>query len=143
MHRLSGVVAGVRNEHGTGLLGTVAAVAAFLLLLLFTVQLLVNLYATTTVSAAGLDAARTVASRAVDHGDPAAIVGARLRAEARFRRLLGRSSDHAQLTWIDDGENVRLRVVMRAPGILPSTVAGRVAFGTIDRTFVVRVEELR
>ena len=131
------------GERGTGLVGSIAGVAAFVLFLLFAVQLLVNLYTATTVSAAGLDAARTVASRHVDHDDAGSVAAARARAEARFRSLLGRSADRAELTWSITGDVVHLRVVARPPGVLPSTLGHRVAFGHIDRTFTVRVEELR
>ncbi|MEO6629046.1 MAG: hypothetical protein ABIP03_10815 [Aquihabitans sp.] len=142
-HRRRSTLDRIGREHGTGLLGSAAGVAAFLLFLLFAVQLLVNLYATSVVTAAGLDAARSVASRSVNHGDPATVADARQRAEAGFRNLLGEASQDARLRWDGDGEFIRLHVLMETPGILPSALAGPVAFGTIDRTFVVRVEELR
>jgi hypothetical protein len=121
----------------------VAGVGAFLLFLLFAVQLVVNLYTVTTVSAAGLDAARTVASRHVDHDDAGSVAAAQARAESRFRALLGRAADRAVLTWNISGDVVHLQVRVRPPGILPSALGHRVAYGRIDRTFAVRVEELR
>lgn len=132
-----------RTERGTGLLASAAGVGAFLLFLLFAVQLLVNLYAVTTVSAAGFDAARTVASRQVDHDDSAAVAAAQARAESRFRALLGRAADRAELSWTVSADAVQLHVIATPPGILPTTLGRQVAFGHIDRTFVVRVEELR
>lgn len=130
-------------EGGSGYVGTTAGVGAFLLLLLFAVQLLANLYATTTISAAGLDAARIVASKEVDHTDPGSVSSARVRAEARFRSLLGRVGDRASLTWADDLDVVRLRVIVDTPMILPRALGTVVAFGRVDRTFEVHVEELR
>lgn len=115
----------------------------FLLVLLFAVQLLVNLYATSTVTAAGLDAARVVAAKDVDHLDAGSVAAAQGRAESRFRSLLGGAADRAVLTWASDASTVRLRVVMEAPTFLPRALGHRVAFGEIDRTFEVHVEELQ
>jgi hypothetical protein len=132
----------VRGERGTAVIGSTAGVAVFLVLLLFAVQLLTNLYATTTVTAAGLDAARTVAARDVDHTSPAEVGAAAARAEAGFRHLTGPVGQRAQLSWAVDGETVRLRVRADSPTILPSRWGARLAFGRIDRTFVVRIEDL-
>jgi hypothetical protein len=115
----------------------------FVILMLFAVQLLVNLYATTTVTAAGLDAARVVAAKEVDHDDAGAVAAARVRAEARFRSLMGDAGRDAELTWVDDADTVRLHVAVDSPTILPRSLGGGVAFGRIDRTFEVHVEELR
>ena len=130
-------------ERGSGYVGTTAGVSAFLLLLLFAVQLLANLYATTTVTAAGLDAARMVASKDVDHTDPGSVSSTRARAEARFRSLLGRVGDRAWINWEDDADVVRLHVIVDTPTILPRALGTVVAFGRVDRTFEVHVEELR
>lgn len=128
-------------EAGTGLIGTMAAVAAFLLFLLAAVQLAVNLFATSTVSAAGYDSARLVASRHVDHEDPRALAEAQDRAEARFRRLVGEAADEADLTWTTTATTVRLRVVLDPPGILPRALGVDLGFDHLDRTFEVRIEE--
>jgi hypothetical protein len=135
-------VARAPHSRGTGAVSTVAGVAAFLLFLLFAVQLLVNLYAASAVTAAGFDAARTVASRHVDHGDPASVLAAQQVADGRFRSLLGRSADTAELRWSVDQERVRLHVRVEAPAVLPTSLGHRVAFGRIERTFEVRVEAL-
>lgn len=132
-----------REERGTGLVGTLAGVIVFLVLLLFAVQLSVNLYATTTVTAAGFDAARLVASKEVDHADPGSVAAARMRGEARFRSLMGAAGDRAVLHWSGGADTVRLQVTLHTPTILPRSFGGRVAFGRIDRTFEVRVEELQ
>lgn len=131
------------REAGTGLIGTSAAVAAFLLFLLFAVQLSVNLYATSTVTAAGYDAARGVASHRVDHGDPASVAAAQRMAETRFQTLLGRSARNARLDWTVDGTTVALRVRVDAPTVLPRRLGAKVGLDEVDRTFVVRVEQLR
>jgi len=131
------------EESGTGLISSAAGATAFLMLMLFAVQLLTNLYATTTVTAAGLDAARTVASRSVDHTDRASVSAAQSRAEAQFRQMLGSIGREATLTWSGDGRVIRLRVEVRPPGIVPRSLATHVAFGEFDRTFTVAVEDLR
>ena len=115
----------------------------FLVLLLFAVQLSVNLYATSTVNAAGYDSARLVASADVDHQRPASLDAARRRAEARFHQLVGAAGDRAELSWELAGGVVRFRVQMDPPGILPPTMGSAVGFDHIDRTFLVRIEELR
>jgi len=132
-----------RSERGAGLLGTAAGVAVFLVLLLFALQLLVNLYATSTVSAAGFDAARVVASKDVDHHDAGSVASARQRAEERFRSLLGEAGRNATLSWAGDADTVRLRVSLQTPTLLPRALGDLVAFRHIDRTFEVQVEELR
>jgi Flp pilus assembly protein TadG len=130
-------------EAGTGLIGTAAGVMVFLVLLLFAVQLSVNLYATSTVTAAGYDSARLVASADVDHARSSSLDAARRRAEARFHQLVGAAGDAAALTWELRGGAVRLRVQMDPPGILPPTMGSAAGFDHIDRTFVVRIEEFR
>ena len=131
------------GERGTGLIGRAAGVAVFLVFMLFAVQLCVNLYATSTVTAAGYDAARSVASHRVDHADPAIVAGARRRAEARLRHLLGDVGRDAEVRWTVDDQSVRLHLRVQSPTILPRSVAGEVAMGTVDRTFEVRIEQPR
>ncbi len=130
-------------ERGTGVLSTMAAVSAFLLFLLFAVQLLVNLTTVSTVSAAGYDAARTVAARQVDHDDAGSVAAAQARAEARYRAVMGRAGNHSILTWSVSPTEVRLQVVTTPPGILPSSLGHHLAFSRIERSFLVRVEDLQ
>lgn len=131
------------EERGTGLIGSAAGVAAFLLFLLFALQLISNLYATSTVTAAGYDATRSVASAEVDHDDPASVATAQREAERHLRDLLGEMGQDAEFTWSSDGEQVRLRLVVDSPGILPSSVRDTTGLRRIDRTFVVRIEQER
>ena len=70
------------DEHGSGMVSSVVGVTAFLALLMFAVQLALNLYATSTVTAAAFDAARIVAG---GDGGPAA----ELDAAAHLQALLG------------------------------------------------------
>jgi hypothetical protein len=129
------------RDRGTGLFGTVAGVTAFLAFVTVALQLLVNLYTGSVVTAAAFDAARLAAAA----GDEAAPDdAARLAAEAHARSLLGRLGDEAELTWDDsDPSVVRLRVVARSPRFLLPVVEGALGLDVIDRTATVRVEELR
>jgi len=128
------------GEAGTGLIGTVAGVTAFLFLLLFAVQVTVTLYATSTTEAAGYDAARTVAASSVDHGSPTSVAAAVRTAERQFRGLLGTRGEAAELTWDVDADHVRLHVVVEAPSILPSAIRDTSGLRRIERTFTVRIE---
>jgi hypothetical protein len=125
---------------GTGLIGTVAGVTAFLFFLLFAVQVTVTLYATSTTNAAGYDAARSVAASSIDHDDAGAVRRATGTADQQFRALLGRRGDDAELRWDIDDDAVRLHVVVEAPSILPRAIRDTTRLRRIERTFVVRIE---
>ena len=124
------------QERGAGLIGTIAGVTVFLAFLLFAVQLLFNLYATSAVTAAAYDAARLVAG-----GDGG--VADMPRAEHHARELLGRYADRVSFEWAVDDDVVALRVVADNPTFLLPTLGGSLGFDEIDRTVRVRVERLR
>lgn len=129
------------GDVGASTIGTVAGVAVFLTLLLFAVQVLVGLYATSTVVAASQDAARRVASTRVDHGDPGARASAVRNAENQLRSLLGETGRDARIDWSFEDRSVRLHIVAEAPAILPSAIRDSTGLRTIDRTITVRIEE--
>jgi hypothetical protein len=108
-------------------------VTVFLALLLFAVQLTLNLYATSTVSAVAYDAARQVARS-----------GDTTQAEARARGLLDRfESEGGTLTFhwdVSGADAVRLQVVAERPALLAHM---RLPFQRIERTVRVRWERLR
>jgi hypothetical protein len=120
------------GERGTGLVGTLAGVTVFLALLTVAVQILVDLYQTSVVTAAGYDAARAVAAG----GDPAA-------ATEHARELLGGVGDDAHLTWDVTDEVVRLRLVVPTRRFLLPAVAGSLGLDAVDRTVTVRREATR
>ena len=123
-------------ERGAGLIGVSAGVAAFLLLLAFAVQLLFNLYATSSVTAAAYDAARMVAA---DGGDPATVPDA----EAHAREVLGRYAERVRFDWErSDDTTVRLHVAADNHNPLFSGL-GLTALQRVDRTVEVRVECFR
>ncbi|MGI8492010.1 MAG: hypothetical protein ACR2KC_02990 [Acidimicrobiales bacterium] len=109
--------------------------AIFLVLLLFAVQVLVRLYATSTLTATGFDAARQVASAP---GAPSAAIPL---AEATARHRLGRfASDHTTFIWQEaDDQQVVLKLDSSSPGFLPLPRS----FREIHRTVTVRRERFR
>lgn len=131
------------GQTGAGLIGTSAGAAAFLLLMLFALQLTMHLYATSTVNAAGHDSVRMVAARTVDHSSGPAVAEAQVRAEERFMELVGEAARDARFTWSHDGDEVTLRVVVGGPRILPAAFRDTMGLGEIDRAFSVRVERER
>lgn len=116
-----------------------AAVPVFLLLLLFAVQLTVNLYARSQVTGHSYDAARAVAGyRSTERR--AEVSGA---AEARLRQRLGRFGQAAEIAWQIGDESVSLRIIVRTPTVAPDLVRRAAGLDTIDRTITVRIEEPR
>lgn len=131
------------DDRGAGLVGTFAGVLVFVVFLLFAVQLLFNLYATSTLTAAGLDAARVVASQRVDHTNAASVQAAQQQAEARARSVLGRYGNKVQFAWTVDGDVVRLHLRARNPRAFFAGLDRAIGFDTVDRTIAVRVERYR
>lgn len=129
---------GWRGESGVGLIPTIAGFLVFLGFLTFAVQLTLNLYATSAVTAAAYDAARIVAGSEADASDTA-----RAEAEAHARRVLGQVGERARFDWTVDGEVVALRVEVDNPRVVLPALGGRLGFDTVERTVTVRREVLR
>ena len=111
----------------------------FLACLLFAVQLLFGLYASSTVTAVASDAAGRAA--AADAPPLAAI-------EEQARSSLGEVGETASFTWSAedtdrDGapDTVVLEVVARPPRFLPRSIGGAIGLDEIRRTVRVRLEE--
>ena len=122
---------------GSGLVTLTGALLVFLLLLFFAVQLTINLYARSQVTAAGFDAARRVAGYENDQRRESATADA----ETRLRSMLGSMGDDMRVEWdLSDPDIVRLRLVLVPPSIAPPLVRGAVGLDEIDRTIVVRAE---
>jgi hypothetical protein len=127
------------DEAGTGMVASVVGVTAFLVLLLFAVQLALNLYATSTVTAVAFDGARIVAGA---HGDPAA----EAEAEAHVRALLDGHDLAMQWTYRDvdampGADVVALTVDTENPTRLLSFFP--LPFQHVTRTVTVRMESFR
>jgi hypothetical protein len=129
------------GDRGSGLFSTLAGVLVFLAFLLFAVQLLTNLYATSAATSAAFDGARQVAGHRSATDDPAATARARADAEARMRSELGRFGEQVTFDWSgSDADMVALRVRARAPRFLLPGLARPLGFDQIDRTVRVRRE---
>lgn len=121
------------------MVGAVAAVAVFLAFLFFAVQLVINLYATTTVTGLAYDAARRVAAAPVTGRT------AKTQSEAGqdLRDALGDYGRNVDLDWSESTPGVvRLHVTAPNPNFL---IFGGVpvGFDTVDRTIEVRRETVR
>ena len=68
---------------------------------------------------------------------------AQAEAERNLRQLLGQVGRRARLSWVVDADVVRLRVEAESPAILPQGLAEGTGLRAIDRTFVVRIEDVR
>ena len=120
------------RERGSGLLSTSFGLVFFLVFLLFAVQLLVNLYATSVVTSVTYDAARRVA--VLGHSPSQAEQEA---AVDRARTQLGQYGQSAVFDFdTTDPTVVKLRVRVANPRFINQYVG----LDEIDRTVVVRVE---
>lgn len=120
------------------MISSLVGVVVFLLFVLFAVQVLYGLYATSVVSAIAFDAAKVVAG--ADHGRGAAALD---RAEAAARSKLGPYARDVAFAWRVDDESVRLTVQAVRPSFLPRALTGPVGLDDIERTVRVRTERLR
>ena len=133
-----------RRDQGTGLVATIAGVSVFLVFLLFAVQLIIGLYATSAVTSAAFDGARQVAGHRVDHSRPDAVAAAQRSAEQRMRGELGRYGQQVTFDWSgSDASTVVLRVQAPAPRVGLPGVGQLASLSHIDRLVRVRIEELR
>jgi hypothetical protein len=127
------------GEAGAGLLSTAAGVVVFLVFLLFAVQLLFGLYASSTVTAVANDAATRAASA---QAPPLPVI------EAEARASLGAVGEDATFEWAladtdADGveDTVVLEVVATPPRFVPSSMGGAVGLGEVRRVVRVRTEQ--
>ena len=116
------------------MVGTLVGFLIFMLLLLFSVQILVRLYATSALTASATRAAEAVA----DAPDPTSAIAT---AEASARTQLGTfGASRTTFDWKEvDSQQVVLEVVGVSPGFLPLPSSWR----RIERTVTVRTERFR
>lgn len=125
------------DERGGGPISIWIGFSVFLVMLLFAVQVLFNLYAASVVTAVSYDAARRVAG---SDGGPTYIA----EAEEQARQALGGYASRVTFDWsASNDEEVVLRVQSDNPSILLPVAAGPAAFDRLDRTIRVRVERFR
>lgn len=116
------------RERGSGILSMSLGLLVFFALLVFAIQVMYNLYATSVITSLALDAARDVAERdGVTPGE----------AEAEFREHVGGDVEFDIVVLAD---TVQASVTWETRALFPSINDSR-AFGVLDRTFEVRIEE--
>jgi hypothetical protein len=129
----------VRGDHGAGLISTAFGVLAFLVLMLFTAQLLVNLFFASMVTSAAHDAASGVA-----HAGSQPPSNARLgEAEDEFRDRLGAAGDEARVRWDTSRPDVVELVVTVPYPQLGSSGLQIPYFERLERRVQVRVEQVQ
>jgi hypothetical protein len=117
-----------RAERGAGLISMALGLFFFFGFLVFAVNVTYNLYATSVITSLALDAAHDVAER--DGLSPS-------EAEAEFSEHVG---GDVEFSISVNGDTVQATVLWETRSLLPQISSAR-AFGVIDRTFEVRVEE--
>ena len=132
-----------RSDRGGGLIGAASGLLVALVLLSFALQLLLNLYATSALTAVAHDTASRVASSGTDLGDDSARVAVVASAEAFGRALLGRAEARTTFAWSIDPDHVRLTVTTDHPSLAVGPVARVFGTNRVERTVVVRVETPR
>ncbi len=135
---MSRMQANTQRERGAGLLSSVLGLTVFLVLLLFCVQVMYHLYATSAVTGALYDAGREVAG--YDAGEDRAAAAAR--AEAKMRDRLGQyGRERVELRWdLSDPNTVRVEVRADHPSVFPSWFSTRLPFTSIERSVDVAQE---
>lgn len=125
---------GRASDRGTAVVGTFVGFVILLVLLLFSAQVLVRLYATSSLTTAATRAAQEVAQSP----DPIAAVPD---AVAAARSELGTfGAQHTLFIWKEVDAN---QVVLEVRAISPEFVPVPVGWRVIDRTVTVRTERFR
>ena len=125
------------DERGGGPISMWIGFSTFLLMLLFAVQVLFNLYAASVVTAVSYDAARRVAG-----ADGGLLFAGE--SEDQARRQLGQYAQRVEFDWTaSTADEIVLRVKAQSPSVLLPRMAGRTALDRLDRTMRVRVERFR
>ena len=132
-----------RDDRGSGMVPAIAGLTVFLMFVLFAVQVLFGLYATTTVRATLHDAASRAAA---GNGRGADLT--RLAAEAEDS--LGAMGDRTEITLRlvdDDGDGTGDAIVGDAvavpPRVVPPSIGGMVGFEEVRASVRVRIERFR
>jgi hypothetical protein len=133
---------GLADQAANGPVTVVFGVAVFLVFLLVSSQVIVHLYATSTVTAAAFDAARRVAA---EDGGACGPGGSHAREQAT--RVLGRYAADAggamQVECVVVDELVRVTVSGPSPArAMARTLGGLTSLERIERTASVRLEGL-
>ncbi len=115
------------RERGAGVFSMAIGLMMFLIMLVFAVNLLYNLYTTSVISSLALEAARDAAEMGGSTADAANDFRAEVDGATTF-------------TLNRQGPNIVATIRWESRSLFPAFTDAR-AFGVIDRTFTVRVEE--
>jgi hypothetical protein len=123
------------EQDGVGPISTVFGVAIFLAFLMLATQVLVHLYASSTVSAVAFDVARRASA------DGAGCAGVPQRAH----QLLGAYGDPATVTvtCAEDGEMRSVTITGPTPARMVDAFGATLGTDRIERTARVRIEQFR
>lgn len=125
---------GAADQTGAATVGSVFGVLIFLIFLLFSAQVLMHLYGTSTVSAVTFDNARLVATGELTQDE----------AGARIRTQLGRYGDEVSVDFgASTTEDVVVEVTGPSPARLVTFVTTLAGLDGIERTVRVRVEDFQ
>lgn len=130
------------DERGAGLIGTIGGVMVVLLFLLLAVQLLIGLYANTTVLAVATDAAQRAAGRGANRS-PAALELYETDAERSLGGVGGDVDFSESIDRDGDGELdvIVVRATARAPRFIPTAFAAELGVERIEKTVRLDVED--
>jgi hypothetical protein len=121
-------------DRGTGVVGTLVGFLIFMILLLFCTQVLVRLYATSTLTAAATRAAEDVA----ESPDPSAAAS---QAETEARQQLGVfGATRTRFSWLEVGAQ---QIVLKVQGDTPTLLPLPGNWDSISRTVTIRTERFR
>lgn len=123
------------GDRGAGIISSIFGLLMFLVFMLFSVQLLFSLYATSVITGAAYDAGRQVAQT----GD----VGL---GQARFAGAVNSYDATVSFgfeggTGFDDADVIIVRVTGANPTLLPDRFAAELPFANVDRTIRIRNEK--
>ena len=134
------------DDRGAGMVSSLAGLTVFLLFLLLAVQVLVGLYATSTVRATLQDAASRAATGGAGGTDEVDLARLSDQAEASLGAM-GDRTDIELRVIDDDGDGADDVVLGEAvsvpPRFVPRSVGGMVGFEEIRASVRVRIERFR
>ncbi len=125
------------------MVSTLAGMTVFLAFMLFSVQLLTNLYATSVVTSVAQDGVRQVAISGFEAPGTADLGRAMARQEVRMRDLLGGHERRVEFDWNLTPDQVELTVSTDNPSFLLRSLGGTLPFSDVERTVSARVEQVR
>ena len=120
-----------------------AGMLVFLAFMLFAVQLLTNLYATSVVTSVAQDGVRQVALAGSDATSTGQLAREMARQEGRMRDLLGGHERRVDFEWDLTVDQVELTLETDNPSFLLRSLGGTLPFSDVERTVTARIERIQ